>query len=177
MGFFMFCIYSSYAYAFTMGGLWVDRQTWNHTYDRPYTAGDSISVFFGILFGFFALSATGPCFNAVAEAKAAGTLAFRVIDRPVKINQDSKTAVDHKLSGQIRFDGVDFFYPTRPDTKVLKNFSCTFEVGKTTAIVGPSGSGKSTVVQLIERFYEPTKGEVFVDDKALTNLKLRELRK
>ena len=81
LGFFMFCLYACYAYAFTLGGLWVDRQTWNHTYDRPYTAGDSISVFFGILFGFFALSAAGPCFNAVAEAKAAGTLAFRVIDR------------------------------------------------------------------------------------------------
>ena len=85
--------------------------------------------------------------------------------------------MDHELKGQIRFDGVDFFYPTRPDTKVLRDFSCTFEVGKTTAIVGPSGSGKSTVVQLIERFYEPTKGEIFVDGKALTNLKLRELRK
>ena len=86
LGFFMFCIYGSYAYAFFIGGLWVDKQTWNDTYDRPYTAGDSISVFFGILFGCFALSGAGPCFSAVAEAKAAGTFAFSVIDRSVKIN-------------------------------------------------------------------------------------------
>lgn len=46
---------------------------------------------------------------------------------------------------------------------VLKNFSCTFEKGKTTAIVGPSGSGKSTIVQLINRFYDPTKGAVYID--------------
>jgi len=41
---------------------------------------------------------------------------------------------------------------------VLKNFSCTFQKGKTTAIVGPSGSGKSTIVQLLLRFYDPISG-------------------
>ena len=92
------------------------------------------------------MSAAGPSFNAVYQGRAAATLAFRVIDRPVKINQDSETAVNHKLTGQIKFDSVDFFYPTRPEAKVLRNFSCTFEVGKTTAIVGPSGSGKSTTI-------------------------------
>ena len=56
---------------------------------------------------------------------------------------------------------------------VLKNFSCTFEKGKTTAIVGPSRSGKSTIVQLINRFYDPTKGEVFIDGERLDLLKLR----
>ena len=60
---------------------------------------------------------------------------------------------------------------------MLRDFTCTFEIGKTTAIVGPSGSGKSTIVQLIERFYEPTRGEIFVDNQALNKVKLRELRK
>ena len=67
LGFFMFSIYIAYSYAFLMGGIWVDQEIWNHTYDRPYQAGDSISVFFGVLFGLFALSSTGPSFNAVAE--------------------------------------------------------------------------------------------------------------
>lgn len=73
----------------------------------------------------------------------------------------------------IKFDNVDFYYPSRPESQVLQQFTHTFEVGKTTAIVGPSGSGKSTVVQLIERFYEPAKGEIFVDDKNLNKVKLR----
>ena len=58
----------------------------------------------------------------------------------------------------------------------MKNITCTFEVGKTTAIVGASGSGKSTVAQLIERFYEPTSGEIYVDDKANNKVKLRMMR-
>lgn len=146
LGFFLFAIYSAYAYAFLMGGIWVNEGYWNHANDRPYQAGDSIAVFFGVLFGLFALSSAGPSFNAVSEGKAAGKLAFEVIDRIPAINQDCKTGIEHKLEGLIRFENVDFFYPSRPETKVLKEFTHTFEVGKTTAIVGPSGSGKSTVI-------------------------------
>ena len=46
----------------------------------------------------------------------------------------------------MEFKNVAFYYPSRPDTKVLNNFSAKFERGKTIAIVGASGSGKSTVV-------------------------------
>ena len=57
------------------------------------------------------------------------------------------------MIGRVEFRNVNFSYPTRPEEKVLKDFSCVFEQGKTTALVGPSGSGKSTIIQLIERFY------------------------
>jgi ABC-type multidrug transport system fused ATPase/permease subunit len=50
------------------------------------------------------------------------------------------------IKGHIEFKNVTFFYPSRPDNQILKNFSASFELGKTTAIVGPSGSGKSTIV-------------------------------
>lgn len=80
------------------------------------------------------------------------------------------------MKGEIKFDKVNFHYPSRTDTHVLKDFTCTFEVGKTTAIVGPSGSGKSTVVQLIERFYDPTDGSVSIDGEPLKDLKLTEIR-
>jgi ABC-type multidrug transport system fused ATPase/permease subunit len=60
---------------------------------------------------------------------------------------------------------------------VLNNFTCTFEKGKTTAIVGPSGSGKSTIVQLLMRFYDPIQGTVLIDGERLDSLKLRSFRK
>ena len=60
---------------------------------------------------------------------------------------------------------------------MLNNFSCTFEKGKTTAIVGPSGSGKSTIVQLLLRFYDPIQGHVLIDGERLDTLKLRAFRK
>jgi len=59
---------------------------------------------------------------------------------------------------------------------ILDKFSCVFEAGKTTALVGPSGSGKSTVIQLIERFYDPLSGSVMVDGQNLKDLNLRSLR-
>lgn len=55
---------------------------------------------------------------------------------------------------------------------VLKNFSCVFEAGKTTALVGPSGSGKSTVIQLLERFYDPNEGEVIIDGNNMKDYNL-----
>ena len=81
LGFFMFSIYLAYSYAFFIGGIWVEKEFENHAQGRPYQAGDSISVFFGVLFGLFALAAAGPGFNTLAEGKAAGKLAFDVIDR------------------------------------------------------------------------------------------------
>jgi ATP-binding cassette subfamily B (MDR/TAP) protein 1 len=84
--------------------------------------------------------------KSVAEGKVAGKFTYEVIDRVPLIDQDSKFGKIHDIKGEIEFKNVEFYYPTRTDTMVLKNFSCTFEKGKTTAIVGPSGSGKSTIV-------------------------------
>jgi len=52
-----------------------------------------------------------------------------------------------------------------------------FEEGKTTAIVGTSGSGKSTIIQLIERFYDPDEGSIFIDNYELKTLNLRDYRR
>jgi ABC-type multidrug transport system fused ATPase/permease subunit len=48
--------------------------------------------------------------------------------------------------------------------------------GETTAIVGPSGSGKSTIVQMIERYYSPLSGEIYLDNVNIKDIKLRTLR-
>nr|XP_028607261.1 ATP-binding cassette sub-family B member 8, mitochondrial isoform X3 [Podarcis muralis] len=61
-------------------------------------------------------------------------------------------------------------YPTRLGAKVLQNFSLTIPANKTVAIVGPSGGGKSTVAALLERFYEPTEGAIFLDGRDICTL-------
>lgn len=65
-------------------------------------------------------------------------------------------------SGDICLEDVYFSYPLRSDVEVLNGLNLTLKCGKVTALVGPSGSGKSTVVQLLARFYEPTKGRITV---------------
>ena len=55
---------------------------------------------------------------------------------------------------------VEFEYPARPNVPVLQGLNLSVKPGQTLALVGPSGCGKSTVVSLMERFYDPLKGNV-----------------
>lgn len=66
------------------------------------------------------------------------------------------------LIGKVEFKHVDFSYNT--GEQVLKNFNLTVTPGMSVALVGHTGSGKSTIINLISRFYEPTKGEILIDD-------------
>jgi ATP-binding cassette, subfamily B (MDR/TAP), member 1 len=177
VGTFIGSIYSCYCYAFFMGSVWIQKNFYNDILGRPYQGGDILAVFWGILFGFFALSAISPHVNAVNEGKVAGKFTFDVIERQPLINQDSNLGKEIDVQGEIKFEKVGFYYPSRADNTVLNQFSCTFEKGKTTAIVGPSGSGKSTIVQLLLRFYDPTEGQIIVDGERLDQLKLRAFRK
>ncbi|EER08028.1 multidrug resistance protein, putative, partial [Perkinsus marinus ATCC 50983] len=63
----------------------------------------------------------------------------------------------------ITFKDVQFAYPHRPGAQILSGLSFEIEAGKTVALVGPSGGGKSTVFALLQRFYDPTGGEILVE--------------
>ncbi len=78
--------------------------------------------------------------------------------------------------GRIAFEGVEFRYPSRPDTSALHDFSLVVEPGETVALVGPSGAGKTTLFQLIQRFYDPQNGYVSVDGVTLTQADPQDLR-
>jgi ATP-binding cassette subfamily B protein len=76
-------------------------------------------------------------------------------------------ALPTPAQGALEFRGVQFRYPTRPDTAALHDFSLKIAPRETVAIVGPSGAGKSTLFQLAARFYDPQSGEVLIDGVAL----------
>ncbi len=78
-----------------------------------------------------------------------------------------------KNSTAIEFKKVNFGYD---QAEVLTNVSFKIERGTRVAIVGPSGSGKSTSFSLIERFYEPTKGQILLDGQAVTEISRNDLR-
>jgi ATP-binding cassette subfamily B protein len=80
------------------------------------------------------------------------------------------------VRGEIRFDHVEFCYPTRPDAPTLHDFNLRVAPGETVALVGPSGAGKSTVFHLLLRFYDPQRGGIVIDGADLRSLALPELR-
>jgi ATP-binding cassette, subfamily B, bacterial len=96
--------------------------------------------------------------------------------RPAIADPPQPLELPPRVRGAIRFDHVSFHYPSRPGTAALDNFSLEVKPGETVAIVGPSGAGKSTTFQLLLRFYDPETGRVSIDDRRLTDLRLKEIR-
>ena len=76
----------------------------------------------------------------------------------------------------VRFEALEFHYPSRPLTQALSAFTLDVKPGQTVAIVGPSGAGKSTVFQLLLRFYDPQLGRIVLDGVATHELSLADLR-
>ena len=85
-------------------------------------------------------------------------------------------AQDYNEDTILEFHNVHFAYPTRPETMVFRGLNLLVHPGETLAIVGPSGHGKSTIIQLAERFYDPTKGVVEFDGVDLKSLNVEWLR-
>ena len=78
-------------------------------------------------------------------------------------------------NGNINFDNVDFKYKNNKD-KVLKSINLKIIGGEMNALVGHSGAGKSTILNLIPRFFNCTKGEIFIDGQSINKLTLSSLR-
>jgi ATP-binding cassette subfamily B protein len=93
-----------------------------------------------------------------------------IVDKP-----DAVDMPEH-FKGKIEFKNVSFKYDDG-NLPVLHNVSFVANPGETVAIMGETGCGKTSLIQLIPRFYEPTEGEVFVDDINVQNMKLTQLRK
>lgn len=91
------------------------------------------------------------------------------------IIKDGKGVNPEKL-GTIEFKNVDFKYPDGKEN-VLSNINLKIEKGETVAFIGATGSGKTTLVDLIPRFYDPTKGEVLIDGENAKDYTLEELHK
>jgi subfamily B ATP-binding cassette protein MsbA len=99
---------------------------------------------------------------------------FSIFDQIPSITDAPDAQAAKAFHQNIQFVGVDFEY--RENAPILRNFSVTIKKGEIVALVGPSGAGKTTLLSLLPRFYDPQKGQILLDGKNLTGLKLQSLR-
>jgi ATP-binding cassette subfamily B protein/subfamily B ATP-binding cassette protein MsbA len=97
-----------------------------------------------------------------------------ILDQPSELKLAANPAPFPKNWKKIEFRNVDFSYGHH---QVLHKFNMTLNRGEKVALVGESGSGKSTIANLLERFYDPTGGEILIDDIPMKNLDVAELRR
>lgn len=82
-----------------------------------------------------------------------------------------------RIEGRIELKKVDFAYPSRPQTLVLREFSLDVKAGTSIGLVGSSGCGKSTVIGLIQRFYDAERGVVKIDGVDIRELDIIQYRR
>jgi ABC-type multidrug transport system fused ATPase/permease subunit len=165
--FFMFAVY---AITFWYGGRLVLQ--------NEMQFGDLLAVFFNIVYGIMGFGMISQVLPDILKAKGAAAGIFTLLDRVPEINTNEGVGLTlPQIEGKMTFQNVSFAYPTRPETKVLRKLNLVINKGQTVALVGPSGSGKSTIIQLLERFYDPLKGTVMLDDIDIKDFDLKWLRR
>ena len=114
-------------------------------------------------------------YNTIQSAMSAAERIFVTLDTEPEIIDDPDAIELSHTKGEIVFNNVTFGYdPAHP---VLEDVNIHIEPRKTLAIVGPTGAGKSTIAKLLNRFYEPQKGNITVDDHDIQKVTLNSLHK
>jgi len=140
------------------------------------TAGD----FTSFVISFFLLNEPVKKLNGfnlkLQEGIAAVQRIFNILDvkDDIVISPDATklTSFDHEINLNIQA----FHYPDQ-DEPAVKDFQLTLQKGEAVALVGSSGAGKTTIANLIPRFYDITRGEVYIDGHDLRDLDIASLRK
>ena len=114
---------------------------------------------------------------SIGQGLSAARRILPIIDTKNEINLNKESKNLKLTSGDIEFDKVNFAYKSNLENQVLKNISIKINGGKMTALVGHSGSGKSTLLNMIPRIYNPTSGEVKVDNENISSINLHSLRR
>ena len=162
-------IYLNYGLSFWQGSRFLVK--------GEMTLSDVLTIMMSIMIGAFSLGNVAPNAQAFTTSVAAASKIFHTIDRVSPLDPMIETGgkLEH-VDGTIELKNIKHIYPSRTEVVVMDDINLKIPAGKTTALVGASGSGKSTIVGLVERFYDPVGGAVYLDDHEISKLNLRWLR-
>jgi ATP-binding cassette subfamily B (MDR/TAP) protein 1 len=142
-----------------------------------YTMFQFFVCFQSIVFGAQSAATIFSFSPDMGKAKHAAEVLKTLFERKPEIDSWSDEGEKvTEIEGHVEFRDVHFRYPTRPQQPVLRGLNLTVKPGQYAALVGHSGCGKSTTISLLERFYDPLAGGVFVDGKEISKLNLNAYR-
>ena len=115
------------------------------------------------------LTTIGQSMTSIQSATAASRRVFAMLESEEMSDESEKTTVPDHVEGNVTFDHVNFGY--LPEKTVIHDFSANLKKGQKVAIVGPTGAGKTTMVNLLMRFYEPSGGDIRIDNVSIKDMK------
>jgi ATP-binding cassette subfamily B protein len=137
--------------------------------------GDFVAFTFYLTLLIWPMIALGWVVNLYQRGAASMGRLNRILETEPSVPAPAEPASLVDARGGIEFRNVSFVYPGT-DRAVLDHLSFTVPAGRTVAIMGPTGAGKSTVLALLARLYDPTSGQILIDDIPLTDVDPAELR-
>ena len=100
---------------------------------------------------------------------------FAILDTQPHIPENDALPTFPRIDGKVEFRDVSFAY--RIGQATLADINFVVKPGEMIALVGPSGAGKSTIITLLARFYDPTTGNVMIDDRNITGFNVQSVRR
>ena len=139
------------------------------------TPGEFFSSITALLLCYKPLKAVSQMNTIFQEGLSAAARLFELLDQKPLIKESVGASYLDLKRYEIEFRNISFAYK---GTKkgVLNHFNIKIGSGQTVALVGSSGAGKSTVLQLLQRFYDPSEGEILIDGHKISDMKLKQLR-
>ena len=178
IGFLIFFLNLSFVVAILYGRTLIGH-SYNQNKGKDITAGDVMCSALCTLMGIMGIGLTAPNIKVIQESCTATSDYFTLYEREPQMDfsQSVERPPRDQITGRIEMKNIKFIYPSDPNKKViLEGLNLTFEPGKKVALVGESGCGKSTTVNLIERLYEATDGEILIDGLDIKRYDIKYLR-
>ena len=156
-----------------LGVLWFGGQ---QAIAGSFTVGELVAFTNYLLTSIFPLLFLAIMAAQISAANASAQRIYEVLDSKPKVEEKPEATPLKEIEGRVAFEDVCFSYINDCKEPVLSQINFVAEPGETVAILGATGSGKTTLVNLIPRFYDPTRGRVTIDGIDVRDVTIQSLR-
>lgn len=139
------------------------------------TTGELVAFFSLVWYIMWPIMNLGFVINMFSQSKASGERLLEILEVEQEILEKPSAIKKESLEGHVEFKNVTLNY-TEDDEEALKSISFNAKPGKVIGLIGATGSGKTSITQLITRFYEPSKGQILIDGRDVSDYSLHTLR-